>query len=230
VDDAIAQIEPLAESAVDDRQTQGLLRTWLAQLYAMRGDLELARETYHAASTMLRELGGGLAAQSTSTELAQIELEGGDLAVAEDALRRDYAALTAIGEKYIRSWVIGLLGRVLGARNRYDEVESLSQELEEIAAAEDATAQVDWRGLRAIAIARNGDLARAGQLAHEALEIAKGTDFLTMEAETYVRVADVSRLAGDAAATAEALGEALDLYRRKGDLVSVRRVEALRTP
>ena len=227
VPDAIGQIEQFADAAGDDRQTQSLLRTWLAQLYAMRGDVDLARRTYAAASDMLKELGSGLAASSSSTELAQIELESGDPARAEEALRRDDESLKAIGEKYIRSYVLGLLGRVLASQRRFEEVGTVSHELEQIADGEDVAAQDDWRSLRAMAIARDGDVAQARQLLDEAVERGATTDYVAMQAETQLRVADVARVAGDDAAADAATATALRLYREKGAVASARKVETL---
>lgn len=225
VTDGIREIEELADNADGDRRTQALLRTWLAQLYAMDGDLERARATYETASATLRDLGGGLASASTSTELAQIELEGGDLSVAEAALRADYASLSAIGEKYILAGVVGLLGKVLELQQRHDELEPLSLELAELAGADDVTAQVDWRGLSACVRSRRGDAAAAIMLAREAVDLASTTDFLVVQADAERRLAAVLINAGQERDAALARDRARDLYRRKGDTVAFERLE-----
>ena len=225
VPEAIAQCERLVTSAAGDRRTQALLQTWLAQLYAMNGELDRARTTYAAASAMIAELREGEASLlRPSTEQAQIELLGGDLATAEEALRRDYDALTAIGERYILSGVVGLLAKVLVAESRTDEVDDLTATLEELAAPDDVAAQVDWRGLRALSRVAQGKLDEAEQLAREAVELALTAEGPVLQAEAFERLAAVQRAAGNAAAADATLLEAIRRYRDKGEVVSVARL------
>ena len=221
---ALAETQELAAASEDDRQTQALLRGWLAQLHAMNGELEQARDAYATASATLQDLGGGLASSSTSTELAQIELLGGDLGRAEAALRSDYDALTAIGEKYILSGVVGLLARVVIAQGRTGEVEKLSREYEALAAPDDTAAQVDWRGLRAVAIAAEGHVDEAERLAREGVELAAAADFPTLEAEARLRLSEVLRSGGKGREAEAEIAVARSLYERKGDVVSAGRL------
>jgi class 3 adenylate cyclase/tetratricopeptide (TPR) repeat protein len=220
VQEAIPDIERLVAAAGDDRQTQSLLATWLAQLYAMNGELERARQSYATASAVLRDLGGGLASSSTSVELAQIELLGGDLRAAEEALRRDHEALLAIGERYILSGVVGLLAKVLVAQGRYGEVEELARTLQELAAEEDTAAQVDWRALCAVALARAGRTDEAEALAREAVALAATAEVPTQQAEAHLRLADVLAIAGRSGEASAEAATARRLYAAKGDVVS----------
>jgi hypothetical protein len=65
-------------------------------------------------------------------------------------------------------------------------------------------------------------------LARQAVHIAEETDFLSMQADTRVALAEVLTLAGRPAEDAEApLREALDLYERKGNLAGSARPEGL---
>jgi tetratricopeptide (TPR) repeat protein len=225
VPNAIAEIEHLASGAEDDRRTRALLLTWLAQLYAMDGRLELARETFAKAMTLIADLREGEGSiLRPSTELAQIELLGDEPRRAEAPLREDMAALQAIGERYILSGVIGILARVLIAQDRFDEVEQLSATYEEVAVPDDVAAQVDWRGLQALAIARSGQVEEAVRLAREGVELAEPADFLTLQAEAWLRLADVLTRAGNGAAATDAAGAARRLYEAKGDRVSAARI------
>ena len=225
VRDAIAEIEDLATQAEDDRRTRALLQTWLAQLYAMDRRLDTARGTYASAMALIADLREGEGSiLRPSTELAQIELLGDEPERAESALRADMEALQAIGERYILSGVIGLLARVLVAQGRYEEVERLSVTYEEVAAPDDVAAQVDWRGLRALAIARDGRVEEAVRLASEGVELAAPADFPTLQAEAWLRLSEVQSRAGDEAAASEAAARARQLYEAKGDLVSAGRV------
>jgi class 3 adenylate cyclase/tetratricopeptide (TPR) repeat protein len=224
VRDAIAEIERLATLAEDDRRTRALLQTWLAQLYAMDARLESARGTFASAMSLIADLREGEGSiLRPSTELAQIELLGDEPQRAESALRDDVQGLQAIGERYILSGVIGMLARVLVAQGRFEEVGQLSTTYEEVAAPDDTAAQVDWRGLRALAIVRDGRVDEAMRLAREGVELAKPADFPTLQAEAWLRLSDVLARAGDQSA-ADAAVMARRLYEAKGDVVSAGRI------
>ena len=222
VEDVIERTEQLVASASGDRRTEGKLRRTLAVLYAMRGDFDQARTTYAHAQALVEELGGYVAA-SGSLEYSQIEILAGDLGAAEAALRRDYQALDAMGERYILSSVGGLLGRVLYEQGRFDEADELSRTVENLASAEDIDAQALWRGVRAKVLARRGEVKEAIKLAHDMLNLRRQADSPDLEAEALADLAEVQRLSGDPA-WQTTLAEAIDGYRRKGDVASVRRL------
>jgi tetratricopeptide (TPR) repeat protein len=218
--EAIAEAQALVDAAEGDRRTQALITTWLAQLYAMTGDLERARQTYAAGSVMLAELREGEGSLlRPSTEQAQIELVGGNLATAEAALRQDADALRAIGERYILSGVVGTLAKVLVSQGRVDEVAALADELQELAAPDDVVAQVEWRGFRSLVAADAGAVGEAERLAREALAMAEDTDAPVLQAEALLRLASVLRSAGRRSEADAAYEKALDRYRAKGHVV-----------
>ncbi|MGH2456549.1 MAG: ATP-binding protein, partial [Candidatus Limnocylindria bacterium] len=226
VPEAIARVEQLAEAARGDRRTEALIRLALAQMYAMQGDFDQARATHAAARTMLEELGAGILASSTSVALAQIELLGGDLATAEAALRQDYEALTRLGERYLLSGILGLLGRVLYQQRRYREAEEASVELEQLATSEDVDAQTEWRGLRAQVLASRSEFEEAERLAREAVELAAEADAPLLQAEALGMLGDVQRRAGRSE-WRDAVSRARALVSAKGDVVTSRRLEGL---
>src|SRR4026209_1331384 len=162
----------------------------------MRGDFDKARATYTLVQTLLEELGGYVAA-SGSLESAQIEILAGDLDAAEAALRRDYQALEAMGERYVLSSVAGLLARVLYEQGRYDEAEEPSQTVENLSSSEDIDAQALWRGVRAKVLARRGESAEARRRAEEMLALRRQSESPDLEAEALADLAEVERLNGD---------------------------------
>jgi class 3 adenylate cyclase/tetratricopeptide (TPR) repeat protein len=222
VGEAIERSEQLVSEVSGDRRTEGKLCRTLAVLYAMRGDFDKARATYTHAEALLQELGGYVAA-SGSLESAQIEILAGDLDAAESALRRDYQALEAMGERYLLSSVAGLLARVLYEQGRYDEADELSAAVEGLSSAEDIDAQALWRGVRAKVLARRGDSRQALRLADEMLALRRQAESPDLEAEALADLAEVQRLTGDEAWQAT-LAAAVAGYNSKGDLASVRRL------
>jgi tetratricopeptide (TPR) repeat protein len=222
VDEAIERSEELVADVTGDRRTEGKLCRTLAVLYAMRGDFDKARATYTHAQALLEELGGYVAA-SGSLESAQIEILAGDLDAAEAALRRDYQALEAMGERYVLSSVAGLLARVLYELGRYDEADELSRTVESLSSPEDIDAQALWRGVRAKVLARRGEHAEATRLAQEMLALRRQSESPDLEAEALADLAEVERLRGDDSWRAT-LAAAVAGFEGKGDLASVWRL------
>ena len=88
-------------------------------------------------------------------------------------------------------------------QGRVDEALALTEEAERLASAEDVSAQVQWRGTRAKAL-------------------AAATDFLNLHAGALLDLADAAP--GEARAARQ---EALALLRRKGNRVAAAEVERL---
>ena len=223
VPEAIERCEAVLADGLGDRHVVALVMTKLAQLKAMAGDFDAARRDYREARAVLDDLGQGMHAPSTGMDIALVELLAGDPAAAEQALRRDTQALETMGETYFLSTMSALLARAVREQGRDDEALELTRTAERIAANDDVDAQVLWRSVRAPILARQGALDEAESLARAALEQARQTDFVMLLAETLVELAHVLRIAGRDGAQ-EAMTEALELYRAKGDTVSVGRL------
>ncbi|HEX5467432.1 MAG TPA: hypothetical protein VFW80_00130, partial [Gaiellaceae bacterium] len=227
VPEAIERCERIASEAQGDRRTQGLVTSILAALLGMRGDFDRARQLSAEARALLAELGPTVAGASTSLEAARVESLAGDLAAAERALRRDYEALTALGERYILSTVAGELARVLYAQGRLDEAEGCSRHAQDLADADDVASATLWRTVQAKVLAHKGNRDAALILIGEAVDLLKRTDSVVAQAETLVDLAEVLRLAGQRKDANEVLEDAVALFEAKGNLAAT---EALRAP
>jgi hypothetical protein len=176
---------------------------------------------------MLEDLGSGPGSASVSLDSGRVEMLAGDLPAAERELRRDFDALSEMGEKFLRSTVGGLLARVVGLQGRHQEAIELSRSVEEIAADDDVDAQALWRGARARAMANLGDVAKARQLADEEVALRRRSDAPIHLSEALGDLAEVLRLGDEANGAADALTEALGLVEAKGDVVSTRQLRSL---
>jgi tetratricopeptide (TPR) repeat protein len=228
VPEAIAQCEELARASARDQIALVTINLQLAQLYAMRGAFERARQLSAGVRAKLEDLHAGLAAVRTSLEISRVESLAGDHAAAERELRHDYDALTAIGERYSLYTVAGLLARAVYAQGRLEEAEALAQVVKDGAASDDSDAQALWRSMMARVLAARGDVDGALPLAHAAVEIRRQTDSPVDLAEAHEDLAEVLRAAGQPAEADAALGAALELARRKGDGVTAARLLAQR--
>jgi DNA-binding SARP family transcriptional activator len=215
----------LNEAQGEGRVAAAALRA-LGGLHAMEGRFEEAWACVERDGAILRDLGLKVVVGS-STELAGIVgLLAGDPVAAESHLRLGFAVLEEMGDRSGMSTNAAILAEAVLAQGRDEEALELTVQSERAAAAEDLPVQVQWRGPRAKALARRGELDAAKRLAHEAVSLAERTDFLNLHANALLDLATVlqhDRRVEEAAAAAEA---AKALYERKGNLVGAEKAQS----
>ena len=152
-----------------------------------------------------------------------------DPATAESELRRGYQALRGMGERGLLSMVGAELARAVYAQERYEEAEQLTQESERLAGKADVRSQITWRAVRGKILARRHDFARAEAYAREAVRIAEQTDDVNSRGRALMDLAEVLELAGRPDDAVAAVEQALDLFERKGNVVSAEKARTLLT-
>jgi class 3 adenylate cyclase/tetratricopeptide (TPR) repeat protein len=224
VREVIAKCEQLMTEVAEDRKAVAIVSGVLAVLKAMEGSFDEARSLYQAGRRMLEELGRSVPAASTSTESSRVEMLAGDYVAAEQELRRDYEALGAMGEKYLRSTVAGNLSRALYGQGRLDEARAFAEITRDLAAPDDTASQVLWRGTQARIAASAGMADEAITLAEEALELVSETASPSLIADATSELGDVLATLGRRESAISRWAEALSVYERKGDRVSAGRM------
>jgi len=222
VPDAIVHLERLLDGVEDDRRTSGLLRCLLAQLQAMNGDIEAARLTYRAARAALEDLGRNVLAASVSLNSWRVEMLARDPAAAERELRRDYAALEEMGERYLLSTVSGALAMTLILQGRLDEAEPFAEQSEELTTDDDVESQALWRGARARLAARRGDVTEAQRQALAAVAAVGASTSPWIRAGTMLDAADTMGRAGRPEQARAWLAEAREASAAKGAVATER--------
>jgi tetratricopeptide (TPR) repeat protein len=197
----------------------------LAALHAMRGEFDAARSLVREGNAILEELGGIYSAAMSHHE-AFVEVLAGRPEVAEDRLTHAYVRLEEMGVKDLLATTAAMLAQAIYAQDRPEDAAHFCQVSREAAAPEDLVSQVDGTGAYAKVLARRGRSAEAEKLAREAVELAAGTDFLRLRGDAFRDLAEVLELSGQAPEAGAALSAALELYGRKGDLVSPKRAQA----
>jgi tetratricopeptide (TPR) repeat protein len=216
---AIEKCEEYLPLVRTDRSAEAIVLGILAELHAMQGHFEQARELCQRSLELVLDLGPSVTASSTSLEASRVEMLAGDPSAAERALRRDYEVLESLGETYFRSTVAGLLGIALWELDRRDEAESFAQVSKDIAEDDDVLSQILWRNVIAKALAVHGRTDEAIRTASEAVAMASTTVDIELHADALRELAEVMRLAGRGQEEGPRLSEALDLYEQKGDVV-----------
>src|SRR5262249_23608910 len=139
VPEAIDRCRSVAGDVAGDRRADGLVTSVVGWLEAMRGDFGEARALADRGRASLLDPGSGVRARPLFW--SQIEMLAGAPAAAEADLRRDFDALTELGETYLRSTVACDLAQAVYAQGRYDEALELSRVAEELTAPDDVTSQ-----------------------------------------------------------------------------------------
>lgn len=221
--EAIRRCEAIREEVRLDRAAEADVEKRLACLHAMSGDFARAHERLESSRLAFEDLGETIHAAQTEPFAFVARLEG-EPAEAEAALRAGLGRLEEMGEKSFRSTLAGLLAQALVAQERYEDAAPFVEMAAEDAAVGDLVSQIVWRTARASILADAGDLDEAERLDREAVAIAEQTDLINDRAECWIHLAGVLELAGRSGEAAEATRTALELYERKGNVVSAGRV------
>jgi class 3 adenylate cyclase/tetratricopeptide (TPR) repeat protein len=223
---AIKDCQEIIAGGLYDRLVEANIMCMLAQLHAMNGELQPARDLYRRARTTLRDLGNRVYGAATGLDVARIELHDGDLALAEQEIRSDFEFLSAIGETYFLSSMAALLARLVRDQGRDAEALALSEVAEQATAPDDLESQALWRSVRAPILARAGEVAEGERLARESVTFARRTEASGLQAEVLSELASVLLESGKLDEARAAIDESLKVYAAKGNLVMSGKVQA----
>jgi predicted ATPase/class 3 adenylate cyclase len=225
--EGIRRCEEILERAEGQRRVEASILGSLGWLHAMRGDFDEGRALYRRGQAIYDDLGFKLRAAARTQVGGTIELLAGDPAAAEEELRWGYETLEALGEKSLFSTVSAILARAIYAQGRFDEAERVAEVGRQAAGDDDVISQVLWRGTQAKVLARRGELGEAERLAREGVALIEQTDHLDGHGDALLDLADVLRLAGRDDEAVPVVEAALELYERKGNVVSAVRAREL---
>ena len=188
----------------------------LANLEAMAGHADEAREAISAAGVLAHELGLGVMAAGIEAEAGRVELFAGDPITAVRLAQPGLDALERIGNR--GHWVTAAIAvaDALFDQGRSDEAEAIADRVDAWAMQEDTDPQVGWRRIKAKILGTKGDLETAERLGREAVAIASRTDYLENRAMACADLAFVLDLAGRADEATGELRNALALAEQKG--------------
>jgi class 3 adenylate cyclase/tetratricopeptide (TPR) repeat protein len=226
VGEAIAYCENVLARVTDDRKATAITEVTLAHLEAMRGNFSEGRIRYQRSRAVLEEFGWRLTAALTSLDSAVVEMLAGNLDAAEAELRKDYQTLDQMGERNYISTTAGVLAEVLYRQGRLAEAAEFAQTCRELASSDDVSSQFLWRCVDAKLRARDGAHERADVLIGEALELIGDSDFLDLQGNGFMDLAEVCRLRGDTGQALDALARASECFEAKGNIVSAQSAAA----
>ena len=219
--EAIARCERLLDETTDFPELHAQIYAALAPLAAMQGRVEESREYMRRSRQIMDDVLEWI--WIVAFWWGFVHLWQDDLETAEAELRPAYESLKSFGAKSHFSSVTHSLSAVAYAQGRYDEAERLTHECEQACRANDVHSEIQWRSIRAKALARRSAFDEAEQLGREAITLAEAGDFLLAHAEALLDYAEVLELAGRAEEAVPILEEAVRRHEQKENLLRANR-------
>ena len=219
VDEAIDRCESAIEKFGGDRQSEGIVLSVLATLYAMQGEFDHARSLAARGRALFEELGLDMEKARLGMEAAGIERLSGDLQSAVRELQSAYDALDAVGEKFLLSTVAGFLAQTLLEQGALEEAIVACDRSRELTIEADVATQGLWRYVRGRILTRQGAYTDAESIIREAHAYLAPTDAIIYQIECNVALGEALAAAGRVEEAREALRAAELLAETKGGVV-----------
>jgi tetratricopeptide (TPR) repeat protein len=227
VPEAIHRAEEILARAQQTPGVQATCLVCLAGLQAMGGHFEHARMLLGRGRAIVDELGFRVWQAGFSLLSSDIAMLADDPAKAETELRAGCRALEGMGERGLLSMVFAELARAVYAQERYEEAERLTEESERLAGTADVRSQITFRAVRGKALARRRQFWLAEAHVREAVRLAEQTDDINSQGRALMDLAEVLELADRSDDAAGVLERALELFERKGNVVSAEKARTL---
>ncbi|MFL5767949.1 MAG: ATP-binding protein [Actinomycetota bacterium] len=227
VEEGLRRLDELVEDGVGDPRVQLAAARTRAELDSMRGMFDEGRASIAEGRRLAQELGDQVTFAAVHRDSGALEMLAGEPAKAEAELRVAYEMLDRINDVGHLSSVAPDLGDAIYAEGRYDEALKLSEFAETITIEGDADAGVRWRQLRAKSLARFGEQEKGERFAREAAALVRETDYLNLQAHALMSLAEVLRLQDRDREAESVVEEALELLRRKGNVVGEANAKAV---
>jgi len=197
-------------------------------LYAQLGEFERAREFVDEAERELTELGAlSAAAVFCGAARSDIELLAGDLDAAEATLRDQCEYLELMRNRVTLAARAAKLAETLYRQGRLDDAEHWAAISRANVATDDTQQELLLLPVEAKLRARRGLQSDALRLADAAVRLADDTDGLNVIASTRLARAAVLRLVELERESEAAIGDAIALYERKGNVVGAAQARGL---
>ena len=225
--DGLKTCEQLLAEATD-RAGQANVLVFMGGLQALDDRPDQARLTVEEAATIYDEIGEPYArVNNCGRLLGRIEMLYGDTAEAATTFAQCCEAFDRMHDKAGLSTLAAELADALYTGGRNEEAAAWLDVARKNAGAHDVNAQYTWRRVQAKLDARNGAHEPAQAMALEAARIASGTDVLSDHGQVLLDLAEVLALGELRSKGIRHVEHALELFERKGNLVSARAARAL---
>jgi hypothetical protein len=222
--EALEEIDRLRAEAEGSIFVEAEIGSDSATLLWMTGEFEEGRRVSRAGHLARAELGRRVADAHSAQLLGWLELMAGNADEAEAILGAAARELRELGSSSFQL-LESMHAHALYALGRYDDAAFVATDGWDDTVRDVAT-NVLSLGARAMVAARRGAFERAEDLARRGLALIDEGDFLNDQADARIWLAEVLELAGRISEAADATRDALDRYRRKGNVTQSATAEA----
>jgi class 3 adenylate cyclase/tetratricopeptide (TPR) repeat protein len=215
--DGLRELDRLLLEAEGSLAVEAEITSDRSTLLWMVGEFDEARRVAKAGHQKRLELGRRVADAHASQNLGWLELMAGDAAEAERILGKGARELRELGSETAGRVLLSMQAHALYALGRYDEADRAAAESWD-PRDQDFASTVISTSARAMVAARRGAFEDAEKMARDAIAQIGTGDFINDQADARMALAEVLQLAGRVPEAAEAVQEALDRYRTKGNV------------
>jgi ATP/maltotriose-dependent transcriptional regulator MalT len=186
----------------------------------MRGERERAHLLLERMHATAREHGiVGLSENPPWPVYARIATNSGDWSAASAAYRRNLEEVTKLGHVSVASTQAAELARALAHLDEIDEAAESARKALRIGSADDIATQTLAAAALALVTSKRGAHGDAVDLARSAVGFANRSDWLTLQSDAYLVLADVEARRGDLTGAHLAAEEALTRFQAKENIV-----------
>lgn len=212
--------------ATGNRLGEANALTNLGQVRLLTGDFAEARDAHTRAIELYRALGSRLNEVNTLTKLARVQHATGDSSGSDSALTQALEIFRSLNHRHGEAYVLTELGRVrLYAGDYAAADDALTRALELHRALENRSNEAWALNFYAATLAATGRRPRAFELYQQALAMNRELNKPDDEAISLEGIAEHHLAAGDPAAGAAHLNQALEIYQRLGMAPDAERVQ-----
>jgi DNA-binding SARP family transcriptional activator len=207
--------------------TEAIALAFQGRLNAMLGNFDEARRLLWSAAAIDRDLDRQDAeVEEIPRWIGLVEWLAGDPVAAERGLRPGYEGIRGLGESRSIASMAGELARMLYLQGRFGEAFECTETARTLRPRLAAWPDTGWCSVRAMIMARRGELPAAIVLARDAVALAENTDLLFMHARALEDLAEVLELGGQPEEAEPHRARAIRLYDQKGITVLVERARS----
>ncbi len=218
---AIRRCQRVSRNAHADRLTRAEAFETLGQLQALDGQFELAVASCRRAQALVADLGTPDAEANAHMAMGQVLLWRDDPTRAITEFEQALSIWRGNGDQANLGYALPCLGRASVELGRIDAAMAIADEIRSVVAGEDLIGQADWRAVRGLASARQGDPALAVELLTEAAALRAGNEDLVDRARGWLDLADARIAVRDQRGATEAATEALRVFERKQSPIGI---------
>ena len=219
--DMLARYAQVAAEGADDRRFEAEVLGCEAVARAMLGDFGSARALLDRYREIISDLGIIYVEYWLAETTWTVEMLAGDAVAAEAGIRIAEGSAARWMDESVEAAVGSRLAHALLAQGRYDEAAGA------LGVEEDLTGSVGtrvlWLSASAKVESRRSEAELALARAREAVKLAETTDALSLHGDALMDLADVHSMGGRRSEAIAAFEAAIELYERKGNVVSAAR-------